>query len=125
MYQKFIFLALAGSAGTLSRYWLAGIVQNSIKTEFPLGSAVVNIVGCFVFGLLWAIAASRLNINPQIRLIIFVGFLGAFTTFSSFVFETNQLLHESQWLWAVGNLALQNILGIVFMIVGLAIGKLI
>ncbi|MBN1795257.1 MAG: fluoride efflux transporter CrcB, partial [Sedimentisphaerales bacterium] len=121
MYQKFLFLSMAGAAGTLSRYWLSGIVQKNISAEFPFGTAVVNILGCFVFGLLWAVTASRLSISPQMRIIIFVGFLGAFTTFSSFMFETSQLLQDSQWLWAVGNLVLQNFLGLIFIVAGLAV----
>jgi CrcB protein len=59
------------------------------------------------------------------RMIIFVGFFGAFTTFSSFIFETGQLLDESQWLWAAGNVLFQNVIGLTCVLTGLAVGKLI
>ena len=58
-------------------------------------------------------------------MVIFVGFFGAFTTFSSFAFETAQMLDESQWLWASANILLQNVLGLVSIIIGLTIGRLV
>ncbi len=125
MVQKIIYLALAGAAGTLARYWLGGLVQRSIAADFPFGTAAVNIIGCLLFGLLWALTENRLSVSGQMRTIIFIGFFGGFTTFSSFAFETAQMLDDSQWLWASGNLILQNVLGLVGMIAGLAIGKYI
>lgn len=125
MWQKFLYLSLAGAAGTITRYWLSGVIQRNIKTAFPFGTAAVNIIGCLLFGLLWAFVENRLSITGQMRIVIFVGFFGAFTTFSSFVFETSQLLDESQWLWAAGNILFQNVIGIVCVLMGLAVGKLI
>jgi len=125
MLQKFIYLALAGAAGTLARYWLGGLISRNVSTNFPLGTAIINIAGCLAFGLLWAIIESRLSISGQLRTIIFVGFFGAFTTFSSFAFETAQLIDDSQWLWAAGNIMLQNTLGLIAMISGLAVGRYI
>lgn len=125
MFWKIIYLAVAGAAGTLARYWLGGLVQKNITTDFPFGTVSVNIVGCLVFGLLWAFMESRLSFSGQMRIVIFVGFLGSFTTFSSFIFETARLLDESQWLWASANIILQNVLGLVSIIVGLTIGRLV
>ncbi len=123
MLQKFLYLGLAGAAGTLARYWLSGLVQKHVSTEFPLGTAVVNIVGCLFFGLLWAILENRLTLTGQMRLVVFLGFFGAFTTFSTFAFETSRLLEDSEWVRAAGNILLHNTLGIVAMIAGLALGK--
>jgi CrcB protein len=125
MFQRLLFLSLAGAAGTLARYGLSGIVQKNTMSEFPFGTMVVNIVGCLLFGLVWALAQNRLSITPELRAAMFIGFFGAFTTFSSFVFESRQLLDESQWLWASYNILGQNVAGIVAMIIGLAVGKLI
>ena len=123
MWQKFLYLGIAGTLGTFTRYFLSGFIQRHLLTDFPIGTAAVNIIGCFLFGLTWAFMENRLSISSQMRTVIFVGFFGAFTTFSSFAFETSQLLDESQWLWASGNILLQNSLGIIGMITGLAIGK--
>jgi len=125
MFWKITYLAIAGAAGTLARYWLGGFVQKNITTDFPFGTAVINIAGCLAFGLLWAFMESRMSISGQTRTIVFIGFFGAFTTFSSFMFETARLLDESQWFWASANIILQNVLGLVSIIAGLAIGKLI
>ncbi|OHB54814.1 MAG: chromosome condensation protein CrcB [Planctomycetes bacterium RBG_13_44_8b] len=125
MPQKILYIALAGAAGTLARYWLSGIVQRNITAQFPFGTAAVNIIGCLVFGLLWAVLENRLSISGQTRIIIFVGFFGAFTTFSSVMFETAQMLDESQWLWASANIILQNVLGLVSIIIGLTIGRFV
>ncbi len=125
MFQKLIYIALAGAFGTLMRYWLSGLVQKNITFSFPLGTATVNIVGCLFFGLLWAFLENRLTITGQMRTVIFLGFFGGFTTFSSFAFETAQMLDESQWMWASINIVVQNLLGVIGMIIGLAIGKFI
>jgi len=125
MWHKFLYLGLAGAVGTIARYWLSGIIQKNITTEFPAGTAAVNIIGCLMFGLLWAFMENRLSISGQMRTVIFIGFFSSFTTFSSFAFETSQLLHGSQWWWAMGNILFQNIIGISGVIIGIAIGKLI
>ena len=124
MWQKFIYLGLAGALGTIARYCLSGVIQKNVLTSFPLGTAAVNIIGCLLFGLLWAFVENRLSITGQMRTIIFVGFFGAFTTFSSYIFETSQLLDESQWFWAAGNVLFQNVIGIACILIGLAVGKL-
>lgn len=123
MWSKIFYLCLAGAAGTVARYALGGFFQRSIGREFPLGTAVVNIIGCLLFGLLWALAQNRLTISSQARIVIFIGFFGAFTTFSSFMYETAQLLHDSQFIGAAANILLQNILGFFSVIAGLAIGN--
>jgi len=123
MWQKFLFLGLAGALGTLARYWLSGFIQRLWATDFPLGTATINIIGCLLFGLLWSFMEDRLSISGQTRTFIFIGFFGAFTTFSSFAFETSQMLDESQWLWASVNVLLQNLIGIAGIIIGLAVGK--
>ncbi|MFA5424632.1 MAG: fluoride efflux transporter CrcB [Phycisphaerae bacterium] len=123
MPSKILFLCLAGAAGTLSRYALSGLVQRSINSEFPIGTAAVNIIGCLLFGLLWALTENRITISGQFRIIIFVGFFGAFTTFSTFMYETARLADDSQYLWAAANFLVQNVIGFVCLITGLAIGK--
>lgn len=125
MFQKILYIALAGACGTLARYWLSGVISRNLSTGFPLGTLIINITGCLAFGLLWGIIENRLSVSGQLRTIIFVGFFGAFTTFSSLAFETAQLLDESQWLWASANIVLQNAVGLIGMIGGLAIGKYI
>ena len=125
MLQKLLLIAVAGGFGSLARYWLSGVVQNSSGSVFPYGTVAVNVLGCLVFGFLLAVTEGRFAVSPQTRAIVLVGFLGAFTTFSTFVFETVALLENSQWLLALANLSLQNFVGLAALILGLLIGRLV
>ncbi len=123
--KKIIFLALGGAAGTVLRYWVSGFVQRSYRGGFPVGTLAVNIAGCFLFGLVWSLAEERLVVSGQLRAMVLVGFMGAFTTFSTFAFETGELLRDAQWTLASFNLLAQNISGIIFLYIGLARGRLL
>jgi CrcB protein len=123
MLMRLVLLAVAGGAGTLARFGLAGLVQRATGAGFPWGTAAVNVVGCLAFGAVWAIGGERLAIGAETRNIVLIGFLGAFTTFSAFMYETGQLLVNSQWLLAGGNLLLQNALGMTAFFLGLALGR--
>lgn len=125
MIQKLLLIGLAGGLGTLARYGLAGLVQRWAGAGFPWGTAAVNMVGCFLFGAAWAVVGERLALSGETRTVILIGFLGAFTRFSTFVGETGQLLAESEWLLAGGNILLQNALGIIVFFLGLATGRLV
>ena len=125
MWQKLLGLAIAGACGTLLRYGLAGVAQRASDSEFPWGTVVVNVVGCFFAGAFWAYAQDRVNISGEMRAVVLVGFLGAFTTFSAFMLETGGLLRDAQWTAALVNALLQNVIGVVFLFVGLAVGRLL
>jgi fluoride exporter len=125
MWTKLFWLSLAGIAGTLARYGLSGLVQRLSGAGFPWGTLMVNLCGCFLAGLIWALFEYRINLANETRTILFVGFLGAFTTFSAFMLETSHLLRDAEWFYAIGNLAMQNILGLICVIAGLALGKYI
>ena len=121
---KLLAVAAAGGAGTLARYGLASLVQHVTKGHLPWGTIVVNILGCFLFGLLLALFAGQTWFTPQWKVIIFVGFMGAFTTFSSYIFETGELIRMRQWFAVAGNVALQNVVGLAAFAVGMFLGEL-
>jgi CrcB protein len=121
--QKLLLIGMAGAAGTLARYVLGGLVQRFAGATFPWGTFAVNIVGAFLFGLIWSLVEQRLVISPEARIIVLSGFLGAFTTFSSFMFETSALIGEAQWGLALLNVGGQTVLGLAAMFLGLAIGR--
>lgn len=123
--MKILLIALAGGIGSLARYWLSGLVQRASGGEFPWGTFAVNMAGCLLFGVVWSVAEERMLISPGARSVALVGFMGAFTTYSTYTFETTQLLRDSEWALAIGNIALQNITGVVFLLLGLAIGRLV
>lgn len=123
MWVKLGWLALAGAAGTLARFGISGLAQRLGGAAFPWGTLAVNLAGCFLFGLVWTLAEDRLLISGETRFILLTGFMGAFTTFSTFAFETGEFLREAQWLEAAGNLAAQNLLGLACIFLGLAVGR--
>ena len=123
--MKLLWIAIAGALGTLLRYWLGGTVQRFAGGSFPWGTMVINVSGCFVFGLFWAFAVERFNISGELRIIVLLGFMGAFTTFSSFIFETMELLKDSEWLLAGLNMVGQNVLGLVGLFLGWTLGRMV
>jgi len=123
--SRLLYVALAGALGTLARYGLAGAVQRVAGSSFPWGTAAVNVAGCFMLGVGWSLAETRLQISSELRTVCFAGFMGAFTTFSTYALETGQMLRDSEWLVAAGNVALQNGVGIASLLVGLLLGRLV
>ena len=125
MATRLLLLVIAGSAGTLCRYGLSGLVQSGVGARFPWGTLAVNLTGCLLAGLLFGLFESRWGLSGEARTIVFIGFLGAFTTFSGFMLETTELARDSQWLSAAANLVLQNGLGAVALYAGLVASRLV
>jgi fluoride exporter len=125
VWQQLAWLALAGALGALSRYGLSGLVQNAAGASFPWGTLSVNCLGCLLFGLLWAVFEDRMAISSETRAILAIGFLGSFTTFSTFAYETSQFCRDSQWWTALANVAAHNVLGLAFVFVGRALGRML
>jgi len=122
---RLLLLVIAGSAGTLCRYGLSGLVQSGVGARFPWGTLAVNLTGCLLAGLLFGLFESRWGLSGEARTIVFIGFLGAFTTFSGFMLETTELARDAQWLSAAANLVLQNGLGAVALYAGLVASRLV
>ncbi len=120
---KLLLIMLAGGLGSGLRYGLGGLVHRYLPASYPWGTLAVNLAGCFLFGVLWALAEGRWTISPEMRAIILIGFLGGFTTFSSFAFETTQFLRDGQWLFAGINVVVQNGLGILLLYMGMVLGR--
>lgn len=116
-------LALAGAAGTLARYGLGGLVQRAWDGGYPWGTLAVNALGCLAFGFVWALAEERLVISGETRLVVLVGFLGAFTTFSTYAYESSALLRDAEWAMAAGNVLAHNVVGLVCVFLGIALGR--
>lgn len=107
------------------RYVLSGVLQRLFKGEFPWSTLIINALACFLGGLLWSLAERRIIISSELRIVIMIGFLGALSTFSTYSFETVQLIRSNQWLYASGNIGAQNVLCIVFLFAGLRLGQII
>ena len=123
MVQRILLIGIAGGAGALSRYGLSSAMHWGFGKEMPWGTMAVNIFGCFLFGLVTILVKERLNLSDEYELILLTGFMGAFTTFSTYMFETHQLLDQGRYIHAVMNLGIQNLVGLAALIGGVAVGK--
>ncbi|WP_041720541.1 fluoride efflux transporter CrcB [Pseudodesulfovibrio piezophilus] len=122
---KILFLSAGGAAGTLSRYWLSGVAQKLAGGSFPAGTFAVNMLGCLFFGTVWGFFENRLLPGSEIRLLALTGFMGAFTTFSTYMFETAELVKLSQITTALFNVVGQSLVGLFLVLTGIALGRLI
>ena len=126
--EKIAYIALAGAAGTLARYGV-GVLFQRMNTEgvigMPWGTFFANMVGALLFGLIWAMSEERGWVSGNVRVIVLVGFMGAFTTFSTFAFDNLQMARASEWGWFGANLVLTNIGGLACVYAGFRIVRVI
>ena len=131
---RILLVAVGGAAGSVCRYLCSGYVARGVATltggglgtgaaalDYPWGTTVVNLVGSLLFGVIWA-AFGREG-STLWKVFLLGGFLGAFTTFSTFMFETVHLLDKGRPLAALANLLLQNVAGVILVFIGLALGS--
>ena len=116
--SKYMPLAVGTLAGGFCRYWLAGAVYEVFGSRFPHGTLVVNLSGCFAIGLLNALAEAKMLLGPEARILLMTGFCGAFTTFSTFMLETSNLLKDGELIRASANVAGSLIAGFVLFRLG-------
>ncbi|MHB8173057.1 MAG: fluoride efflux transporter FluC [Nitrospirota bacterium] len=125
MWSKLFLIAVAGTAGTLSRYWVSGFTYQVLGSKFAYGTLAVNVIGCLLFGFVWALAEDRMAISVLTRTVILVGFMGAFTTFSTFAFETMNYVQDSQFMLAFLNVAANCFLGFGAIVSGVWIARIL
>jgi CrcB protein len=118
-----LLVALGGAAGSVARYLLTGLVHRVSGPFFPYGTFAVNVFGSALFGWLAARALEGGAVSAQTRLFLLVGVLGGFTTFSTFSFETFELLKSGAWVRALGNATGQVLLGLIGLALGYAAGR--
>jgi len=120
---RIVLLMAFGILGTLSRYFLQGIVQTRTVSTFPYGTLVVNLLGCLLLGGIAQYALLRLTIPPDWRIAITVGFFGAFTTFSSFSWETARMIQDGQWRAASTYVLVSVIGGLIGIFAGMKVAE--
>lgn len=121
---KWLLVMLGGSLGAASRYGIGLLTARVWGTGFPYGTLVVNLAGCFVIGLLFALADRSRLLTPDVRLLLITGYLGALTTFSSFSVETVNAARAGLLMQAVVNVLINNIGGLTLTYLGLRLGGL-
>jgi CrcB protein len=120
-----IWIGVAGFAGAISRYEVEGWVARWTKGAFPWGTFVVNLSGCLVLGFMIALFTERLLPHPELRAALTIGFVGAYTTFSTFAYETLRLGQESATALALVNVLVSVAAGIAAAWLGTVLGRLV
>ena len=111
--SKYLAVAAGGALGSCLRYFIGSSTLGRTFAPFPTATFVINITGSFIIGFFLTLAAERVSISPHLRLAVAVGFVGAYTTFSTFEYETARLIEEKHLLYALLNVSLSVVIGFV------------
>lgn len=120
--MQLIAIGVGGAIGAVLRFVISGIAYNVLGQNFPWGTLVVNMIGCFLIGL-FAQLFEEIAISPNLRVLILVGGLGAFTTFSTYALENVNLLRDGQFGIAFLDVLVSTVLGIVFVFLGMVLAN--
>lgn len=119
---RIFLLCVFGVAGTLARYWMQGFVQDQTGPGFPYGTLLVNLAGCFFLGLVGEFALNHISVPPDWRIGITTGFFGAYTTFSTFAWESGHMIQDGEWTKAGIYIAASLAIGVLLMLTGMRLG---
>jgi len=122
---KPVIIAVGAVLGALLRYWLGDWTAQRFGTAFPYGNLIINLTGSFILGLFMALVTDRFLVSPEWRLFIAIGFLGSYTTFSSYAYESLNLIMTGQGTLGLLNLFGSSFLGGLAVLAGILIGRLI
>ncbi len=123
--REVLVVFLGGGLGAALRYWLSGGVYRFLPPTFPYGTLAVNVLGCLAIGFLMAFFEERFLVQPLLRLFLTIGILGGFTTFSTFSFETVELLREGSFVAGFTNIALSLAGCLLATVLGYALGRIL
>jgi CrcB protein len=122
---KYLMVGIGGFVGSVLRFWLGSFIGGRLGARFPYGTFVVNVTGSFLIGMVLAVLATKAHWNSNWRYLIPIGFIGGYTTFSAFEYETLQLFQDGQLLTAMLNITLSVTVGFVAVWVGVVAGRAI
>lgn len=116
-------IGIGGFLGSIARFWIGGVVYEKTGAKFPYGTFVINISGSFLIGFIVTILTERTHLSPNWRYLIPIGFIGAYTTFSTFEWETLSAIRDGQLLIAGLNVVLSVVVGFVAVWLGIISGR--
>ena len=119
---KYLVIGLGGAIGSAARYYISGLDYKFSKGVFPVSTFLINASGSFLIGFLWGVF-DRFAISPVIRLFIFIGILGGYTTFSTFSLENLNLMRDGEWKIALGNIVLSNAAALLSVFAGFVLAR--
>ena len=123
--ETFLLISAGAILGANLRYWVGGWAASCLGTSFPFGNLIINLSGSFILGVFITLAVDRILLDPRWRILIAIGFLGSYTTFSSYTFESMSLILENQWLPGLLNLFGSSLLGGLAVLLGILLARAI
>jgi CrcB protein len=121
--MKYVMVGIGGGIGSVLRFWVSSYLGERISTRFPFGTFAVNITGSFLIGLIVTLLASKADWDPNWRYLIPIGFIGGYTTFSTFEYETLRSMQDGKMLVASLNVILSVALGFAAVWLGTVAGR--
>lgn len=123
--MKYLMIGAGGFLGAIARFAVGAYVGNKLGTRFPYGTFVVNVSGSFLIGLVLTLLAERTHWSTNWLYLVPIGFIGAYTTFSTFEYETVRIIQDGQIATALLNVSLSVIIGFAAVVAGMAVGRAI
>ena len=122
--DKVLWISMGAVLGANLRYWVGDWAAQRFGSSFPYGTLLINLTGSFLLGLIISMALENFVIDPRLRLLLIIGFLGSYTTFSTFAYESVTLISQGQWGAGLFNLLGSSLLGALFAVLGIWLGTL-
>lgn len=119
--STFFFIGFGGFLGSVARYYTGRMAYNYLSASFPFGTLAVNTLGCFLIGMIYSLSMRSTAITPGWRMFLIIGFCGGFTTFSTFSYESIQLMRDNEYLYAALNILGSVALGLLAVLGGMAV----
>ena len=123
--QRYLLIAFGGALGSMARYWVGSAIANKMGTKFPYGTFVINITACVIIGFSLTVLAKRADLNPAWRFLVPVGFIGAYSTFSTYEWETLSTIRTGAFLLAALYAVSSLILGLAAVCAGSVIAEIL
>jgi fluoride exporter len=125
MLRIILYVAAGSSAGGVTRYLSQQFVQKHFPSSIPFGTLAVNIIGCFLIGMIYGVGEKGQVMSPEMRILLATGFCGGFTTFSSFAFENMKLMQDGEYFYMAFYIAASVVIGFLAVFLGALLIKLI
>jgi CrcB protein len=120
---RYLAIAIGGALGAMARFWLGTFIGERFPSRFPYGTLVINVTGSFIIGFFLTLVSERVNIHPNWRFAFAVGFVGAYTTFSTFEYETFKLVEDGEILSSLMNVFISLVVGFIAVWGGIVLAR--
>ncbi|HSM25309.1 MAG TPA: fluoride efflux transporter CrcB [Anaerolineaceae bacterium] len=123
--EKILWISIGAVLGANLRYWIGDWAAQRFGSGFPYGTMIINLTGSFLLGFIVSVSLEHLILDPRLRIFLTIGFLGSYTTFSTLAYESVTLISQGQWGLGIFNLLGSCLLGAIFAVLGIWLGKVL